>query len=538
MATKQLEACGVSPPIRQKRQAGPAREILVPARNCWKSARAEASGVLVDAAAYYRAFYEAASQAKKTIILSGWQFDRGVPLLRGQDAPAGAEVRLLAFLNQLCENNPELEIYILAWDFNVVFALEREWMQTLYFQWATNERLQFRFDEAQAAQGSHHQKFAVIDRSLSFLGGIDLCEARWDDRRHQEHNPLRVSRGEPAKPYHDVQAYLVGCETADLLREVFVDRWARSAGPPLVLPASASGGVSQYAALGALPLGGHEVAFSRTDARGPNDDVREVEALLVDAISAAERLIYIETQYFSSRAVGDALISRMRQTERTRLQIVIILNDKPEAVKEEIAIGLRQAKTLTRIAGVARETGHALGVYGTLCEGEARDRPATYIHSKLLLVDDRFLTVGSANLTNRSMGVDTELNVAWEARPGSADDDRLVEGIRRLRVSLLAEHAGLAEPAAAGEVSARDLADPEKLVELLDRLSSSDNSRLTRHIMASPRERLVMKLVDPEALPFDPAEPDYDEDPDLEPQSRRLFIGGLSELWDKLKPNP
>lgn len=513
------------------------RTILAPGRNFWKSARADASGVLVDAADYYRAFYEAASQAKKSIILSGWQFDRGVPLLRGQDAPPGAEVRLLSFLNQLCENNPELEIYILAWDFHVVFALEREWMQTLYFQWATNERLQFRFDEAQAAQGSHHQKFAVIDRSLSFLGGIDLCEARWDDRRHQEHNPLRFSRGKPQKPYHDVQAYLVGCETADLLREVFVDRWARSSGPPLVLSPCESRSGSEHSPLGAIPLGASVVAFSRTDARGPNDNVREVEALLVDAIAAAERLIYIETQYFSSRSIADALVSRLRAAERSRLQIVVILNDKPEAVKEELAIGLRQAKMLTRIAATARETGHALGVYGTLCEGEARDRPSTYIHSKMLIVDDRFLTVGSANLTNRSMGVDTELNVSWQAGPGSALDDRLVEGIRDLRVSLLAEHTGLAQLAAPSEFTAADLASLDGLVALLDQLSSREDARLTRHIMASQRELQVMKVIDPEALPFDPADPDYGQDPDEDQQSRRLFIGGLSELWDELKPS-
>ncbi|MEO8185595.1 MAG: phospholipase D-like domain-containing protein [Deltaproteobacteria bacterium] len=520
------------------------RAILDPGRNCWKSARADLSGVLVDAAAYYRAFYAAASQAKKSIILSGWQFDRGVPLVRGQDAPPGAEVRLLAFLDQLCEHNPELEVYILAWDFNVVFALEREWMQTLYFQWATNKRLQFRFDEAHAAQGSHHQKFAVIDRSLSFLGGMDLCEARWDDRRHQQDNPLRVSRGEPAKPYHDVQAYLVGCRAADTLRELFVDRWAHSEGPQLVLPECESAAASSpYCPPGALALGAYEVAFSRTDPRGPNDDVREVEALLMDAIRAAERLIYIETQYFSSRAVGDALISRMRESGRARLQLVVILNDKPEAVKEEIAIGLRQAKIMSRLARVAKETGHALGAYGTLCEGEARERPATYIHSKMLIVDDRFLTVGSANLTNRSMGVDTELNVSWEAPEGRTADDPLVEGIRNLRVSLLAEHTGLAE-AAAEQRAAADLGNMEGLVARLDELSSSENARLTRHIMASQLERQVMKVIDPEALPFDPARADYETDsdaeapePDAEPHSRSLFIGGLSALWDRLKPS-
>src|SRR5437868_944847 len=113
------------------------RAILQVGRNAWKIAEPDAAGVLVDAADYYRAFYQAASRAKRTIFLSGWQFDSGVPLLRGDDAPPGAEVRLLKFLNQLCERRPELEIYILAWDFHVVFALEREWMQTAYFEWAT-----------------------------------------------------------------------------------------------------------------------------------------------------------------------------------------------------------------------------------------------------------------------------------------------------------------------------------------------------------------------------------------------------------------
>jgi phospholipase D1/2 len=515
-----------------------AKTILSLGRNAWKMGQPDTSGVLVDASAYYAAFYQAALQAKRSILLSGWQFDSGVPLLRGDAAPVGAEVRLLKFLNQLCEQKPELEIYILAWDFHVVFALEREWMQTLYFQWATNKRLNFRFDDAQAAQGAHHQKFAVIDRTVSFLGGIDLCEARWDDRRHQQENPLRLSHGEPAKPYHDVQAYLTGCEVADILRELFTDRWARTEGPKLALQACDSA-AGEYFPGGALRLGSHRVAFSRTDARGPHDNVREVERLFVDAIGAAERLIYIETQYFSSHAVCEAFVSRMREPERPRLQIVIILNAAPEAFKEEFAIGLRQAKMLTRISQTASETGHALGVYGTLSEGEAADRPSTYIHSKLLSVDDRFLTVGSANLTNRSMGVDTELHASWEATPASSPDGQLSERIADLRVSLLAEHTGLTSDAS-GQLAAADLRNADGLVARLDALTRAENARLTLHVMASQREKLIMKLIDPEALPFDPAEPDYSAGSEgleeEQQQSRRLFVNGLTALWEKLKP--
>jgi phospholipase D1/2 len=508
--------------------------VLELGHNVWRAARADAAGVLVDAADYYAAFHQAALRARRSIILSGWQFDRGVPLLRGDACPPGAEVRLLRFLNLLCEQKPELEIYILAWDFHVVFALEREWMQSLYFEWATNERLHFRFDDTQAAQGAHHQKFVVIDRAVSFVGGIDLCEARWDDRRHRTDNPLRTSQGVASKPYHDVQACLFGCDTADVLRELFTDRWARTEGPALSLSACEYPADRESLPRGALPLGAGMVAFSRTDARAPENTVREVQRLLVDAIGAAERLVYIETQYFSSQVVCEALLSRMRAEGRQRLEIVIIINAKPEALKEELAVGLRQAKVLSRLATTAEETRHAFGAYLTLSDGEAKDRPATYIHSKLLSIDDRFLTLGSANLTNRSMGVDTELNVSWEAAGASGDDRQLKEHIRALRISLLAEHAGLLDAAPASLDT--ELGNIEGLVERLDRLAAAEGARL-RPVVPTRVEKVALALFNPDALPFDPADPEYDVGSDgwQEEHSPGIFATGVAALKQGLR---
>jgi phospholipase D1/2 len=225
-------------------------------------------------------------------------------------------------------------------------------------------------------------------------------------------------------------------------------------------------------------------------------------------------------------------VSRLQARERARLEIVIILNPKPEALKEELAIGLRQAQILRRIAQVAAETGHALGVYGTLSDGEAPDRPSTYIHSKLLIVDDRFLTVGSANLTNRSMGVDTELHASWESTDASEGDPQLGECIQALRVSLLAEHAGLAD--AGPGTGSVDLARVEGLVARLDGLTSQPNARLTRHVMASPGEKIVLSLINPEVIPFDPSEPDYADGAEDEPPSRSWFMSGVQALRQKL----
>jgi phosphatidylserine/phosphatidylglycerophosphate/cardiolipin synthase-like enzyme len=118
----------------------------------------------------------------------------------------------------------------------------------------------------------------------------------------------------------------------------------------------------------------------------------------------------VETQYFSSRRIRDALVRRMRDVGRPRLEIIVVVNERAEAIKEEIAVGLRQTKKIEELRTVAADAGHALGCYYPLpAGGVGDDSVAPYIHSKLMIADDRFLTIGSANFTNRSMGIDSEL---------------------------------------------------------------------------------------------------------------------------------
>lgn len=500
-----------------------AQPIIQLGRNAWRTAAADDSGLLIDAADYYRDFYYAARDAQGSILMSGWQFDSGVQLLRGQDVPAdGRDVRLLKFLNTLCEQKPGLAVYIIAWDFHLVFAAEREWMQRILFHWMTHKRLRFAFLDCAVTGGSHHQKYTVVDGRMAFLGGMDVCEARWDDRCHREDNPVRISRGRPQKPYHDVQAYLAGHAPAAALTELFREQWSLAAGEPLSLPAAADRIETPSRPRGLLPIGPQVVALSRTEPRDDDRTVREVEHLFVDAIGAAERLVFIETQYFSGRRVCDALSTRMAQAGRARLEIVVLVNERAEALKEEIAVGLRQAKNLAHLREVAARTGHKLGLFYTVCDGPHEQYRATYIHSKLLLVDDRFLTVGSANLTNRSMGIDSELHCSWEtAATGRRSDAGLHRAIRRTRVSLLAEHAGIS-----GVTAVRRLVRIEGLVDQLEALAAH-GTRLRRHGPPTPTQETVMAVVDPEDLPFDPdtSEPDdsiVDEPSDDHLRRRRL----------------
>jgi phospholipase D1/2 len=180
---------------------------------------------------------------------------------------------------------------------------------------------------------------------------------------------------------------------------------------------------------------------------------------------------------------------------RPRPEIVIIVNEQAEALKEELAVGLRQARNLEILRNTASRTGCALGCYFSLCDGSHEHFRATYIHSKLMIVDDRFLTIGSANLTNRSMGLDSELHIAWEH---TGDGGGLIEAIRSVRVSLLAEHAGLSESEAA------DLVAADGLVAGLDAIANRDGARLRSHGTATATQRTAMQLVDPDDLPFDP----------------------------------
>lgn len=480
-------------------------------------------GLLVDAADYYRAFYRAAERARRYILLSGWQFDRDVALLRGEDAErVDGPVALLKFLNYLCETRPELEIYILAWDFNLVFAAEREWMQSLVFHWTTHERLRFRFDSNHVERGCHHQKFVVLDGAVSFLGGLDLCDDRWDDRAHRQHNALRLTDGEPHKPFHDIQAYLRGAEVARSLAELFAWRWERAGGAPFTLPDRVESDLTTPATTphpeGLVPLAARSVALSRTDPYGaPGGPLRCAEILAQHqaAIAAAERLIYIETQYLSGHAIYQALAERMKSPGRSRLQIVMILNMRGETLKEQAAVGLAQAQIIGDLRRVAEETGHALGLYYTLPACDAAETPerATYIHAKLMIVDDRLLIVGSANLTNRSMAVDTELNASVEAERA---DDPLGRSIRAARASLLAEHTG----------SEAHL-DDDTLVQALDKLADHGRwpaCRLRRHPSPTESEKVALALVDPQELPFDP-----DQVEELDEDAKRDFVSGLGK---------
>jgi phospholipase D1/2 len=476
--------------------------ILTTGRNCWDISDAKETGLLIDGRDYYLAFYKAASKAERYILICGWQFDTDVCLVRGQDVPEGKDVGLLSFLNGLCEKNNQLRIYILAWNFNAIYGIDREWFQKWYFNWTTNDRLKFCFDACHCLGASHHQKFAVVDGAVAFLGGLDLCSSRWDDRDHCADNSNRMNTDQSTYgPFHDIQSYHTG-SVVEKLAELFRERWRIGCGEELDIPGTAAKMKVDFA--GQLPIASHRVGISRTQAKtddGKQESIQEIRQLFVDAIDNAESLIYIENQYFSSKAIFGALFKRMKKKAPSPLQIVLVLAKDANAFVEKVSIGIAQGKVIGCLKELAAETGHRLGVYYSACSADDGQEVPIYIHSKLFLVDDRFLSVGSANMNNRSMVLDTEVNVTWEASP---NQNSLVRSIRNIRASLLAEHIGSKDP-----TELRRLASVEGLVDYLDRRANGGSCRLRRHpsLDENPADYEVLSSIFPDGFPFDWEEP-------------------------------
>ncbi len=173
-----------------------------PGRNVWRVEHADRAAMLIDAGAFFGAVRAALLQAKRSVFIIGWDLDSRTRLV-GEDCEAhdGWPVTLREFLVRLVEERPELTVHLLAWDFAVLYALEREPFPSLKLGWNTPDRVRFRLDNVLPVGASHHQKIIVVDDALAFSGGLDLTIRRWDTCQHDFENPQPLrSRGTALPP--------------------------------------------------------------------------------------------------------------------------------------------------------------------------------------------------------------------------------------------------------------------------------------------------------------------------------------------------
>jgi phospholipase D1/2 len=389
--------------------------------------------VLVDAGQYFGAVREALLEAHSTVFIVGWDVDSRTRLV-GESGKAddGFPEELAPFLSALVSRRPKLVIYLLVWDYSLIYALEREPFPVVSFHWRTPRRIRFCLDDDLPLGASHHQKLVVVDDAVAFSGGLDLTVRRWDTREHNAINPRRIDPAYvPYAPFHDVQAVVDG-EAALGLARLVRERWSRGAceRPP---PIRARG--DRWPGSVVPDLSDVNVGIARTcPATRDASDIREVEALFLDSIDHAERMIYIESQYFTSGRFIDRLVARMK--EKPDLEAVVVLPKHAHSWLEQQTMQPGLLRSIEALTGAGLSSRVRL-LYPRVAQG---DRVVdTMVHSKVMAVDDALIRVGSANLNNRSFGLDTECDLAFEAQTAEHR-----QAILQIRNRLIGHHCGVA----------------------------------------------------------------------------------------------
>ncbi|MGH7767501.1 MAG: VTT domain-containing protein [Candidatus Binatia bacterium] len=460
--------------------------------------------MLIDGAAYFSAVAEVFARARESILILGWDFDSRVQLTPAAENPTAASQDLRSFLNSLVERRRDLQIHILIWSAPALYTLDREPVPTFH------PRIHFYLDANHPLGASHHSKIVVVDDAIAFAGGLDLSKGRWDTPKHPCKDSRRTDlNGNMLPPHHDVQITVDG-KAAAALGELVRDRWRSATAERLQAPTTAS---DPWPPSFTPDVTGVDIAIARTEpAYGEKKEVREIEALLKEAIASARHSIYLENQYLSSAVVGDALVSRLSEADGP--EVVLVLSKNSEGWLEAAIMDVLRARLLKRLREADRH--HRLRVYCPFIDG--LEQRCMSVHSKLLVVDDRLVRVGSANLANRSMGLDTECDLAFE----SGGRREVEERIALFRNSLLAEHLDVPLEKLTAAVT-----ETNSLIAAIDRLRG--NKKRTLQPLDGAVPELLDKMIPDSAVidPEAPIAPDVVVKELVPPGQRRFNSGAM-----------
>lgn len=458
---------------------------LIPGDTVWRRCKARRVAVLNDAAAYFGALRDALLEAQDLVYIIGWDIHSETRLVGASGrAHDGLPEQLGPFLRALVHRRPALRINILVWDFVSFYAAEREWNSASKFTAGTNGRVQFHLDATLPFGSAQHQKIVGVDGSLAFAGGLDLTIRRWDTSDHRADHALRCDpQRKPYPPFHDVQC-LVDGDAAAWLFDLAEERW-RAAGQqthdrhplkrirwPANVPVDAEH----------IPVG-----IARTEVVCPaGSTIREVERSLIAAIRSATSFVYIENQFTSAIKIARELAEQMLRVPSLRVLVVAPKLHSSWLESQAMQNGRGAFIDCFSAAGVADRIRF---VYPVSRSGNIE--AAVMVHSKLIIVDDRILRIGSANLNNRSMGADSECDLIFEA---ASDQHR--DFIGSVRRRLIGHFSGLDEYTVAQ--------NEDRLFCLLDEVSRADGAKTLREVESSVLTSKLATMVQPVADPERP----------------------------------
>jgi phosphatidylserine/phosphatidylglycerophosphate/cardiolipin synthase-like enzyme len=298
------------------------------------------------------------------------------------------------------------------------YPVSRRAVRRLRDDLCRGNRVQCALDANERPLHCHHEKIVIVDDEVAFVGGIDLTDFA-GDRLDRSGHPARGSLG-----WHDVATVLRGPAVGDVARH-FAMRWhevTREQLPAPNSPAPGGEGVVQIVrtvpehVYKALPRGEFSILAS-----------------YVGALRSAERLVYLENQFLWSPEIVSILREKLRNPPHDRFRLLLVLPAKPNSGADD---------TTGQLAVLAQaDDGAGRMLACTLYAVDRGVSDRVYVHAKVGVVDDRWLTVGSANLNEHSLFNDTEMNVV-------SHDPALA---RQTRLQLWSEHLGLPGTALEGD---------------------------------------------------------------------------------------
>jgi phosphatidylserine/phosphatidylglycerophosphate/cardiolipin synthase-like enzyme len=412
--------------------------------------------LLIDGSSFLPRLANELGRAESHVHIAGWYVSTELALVR-----EGGRRLLLDLLEELAQ---KVEVRVLLWAGAPLplFRPSRSEVRDVA-KWLRGTGAQVALDAKERPLHCHHEKLVVVDDRVASVGGIDLTSFN-GDRYDSNAHPWR-----PALGWHDAAALVRGPVVGDVA-EHFRFRWQEIAGEdvPVAAPPTKSGK--------------HELQLVETIPekvyRARRHGSFRILETYVRALHSAERLIYLESQFLWSPELVEILVAKLRQPPHDDFRIVAVLPARADSGNDDSRGQV----------GVLVEADEGAGRF-LACALYARDgaaREPIYVHAKIGIVDDRWLTIGSANLNEHSLFNDSEVNLV-SCEPELA---------RSTRQRLWAEHLELSVDEVAGHEAA-ELVDERWFPiakEQLDRRNRGEplTHRLVRLPGASRRSRRLL----------------------------------------------
>jgi phosphatidylserine/phosphatidylglycerophosphate/cardiolipin synthase-like enzyme len=360
--------------------------------------------ILIDGANALPAIAKELRAAQSHVHVTGWYFSPDFALNRDEEPEI-----LRNLLARLAE---DVDVRVLAWAGAPLplFRPSRREVRRMRNELTSGTRIRCELDSRERPMHCHHEKTIVVDDRIAFVGGIDLT-TQSGDRYDLSAHPARAATG-----WHDAAARIEGPAVRDVA-EHFRMRWHEVTGETLPPVASSE-------AAGNVELQVVRTVPEKIYGGVPRGDFRIAESY-VRAFRQAHQYIYAENQFLWSPEIASVLRKKLSDPPSDDFRIVFVLPSKPNSGRDDTR------GVLGELIEADADNGRLLACTLYARSGSLIDR--IYVHAKIAIIDDRWLTIGSANLNEHSLFNDTEMNLV-------ANNPELA---RATRLRLWSEHLEL-----------------------------------------------------------------------------------------------